>query len=561
MIKVEKGEASRYLQSGRVKNAFKLMKEFYSSSGREQKRYTFPYNKEIDILLKQELHEKFHGKCGYCEITIPSPDHGTIDRFRPYNGVRDKKEYYPDLYWWLNFKWNNLVYCCKECNQYKANYFPIAGIRALDKNYDLNAEEKLLVDPCNDEPSEHFSYDNNGYIISKTDQGEQTIQLLRLNRINLIRERRNARLEVITAKDRNAKLTKSQAEQKAKAFIQNIHHFRDESLKDITKAPIEKVVVFDEAQRAWQKEQVSKFMGKRGKQLDKSEPEFLISVMDRHQDWCTIICLVGGGQEINTGEAGVSEWIESLKNKYPDWDIYYSDKILKDSVYLNDTALASWLQQQGNKNEDLHLAVSVRSFRSEQVSQLVHCILDNSPQQAKEIYSEIKQRYPIYLTRNLDTAKQWLRAQAKGTERIGIIASSGGKRLKPDGIDVKNEIKPPQWFLNDSADVRSSYYLEDVATEFEIQGLEIDYSCLAWDINLYYDGEWKYKNFKGSKWLNINNEYARKYLLNAYRVLLTRARQGMIIYIPEVDGSDWTRPRERYEDTFRYLVGCGLEVV
>lgn len=368
---------------------------------------------------------------------------------------------------------------------------------------------------------------------------------------------------VLTAKECGVKLRGSDAERKVKAFIQNIHHFRDDNLKT-EKAPIEKVVVFDEAQRAWQKEQVSKFMkSKKGiEDFEMSEPEYLISVMDRHEDWCTIVCLIGGGQEINTGEAGVSEWIKALKQKYSKWSVFYSDKILSErSTYLEDKSLLKWLVETGNEEPNLHLAVSIRSFRSEKVALLVQCILDDNSEKALDLFNSIKEKYPIYLTRDLKKAKKWLCESAKGTERTGIIASSGGRRLKADGIDVKNEILPSNWFLNGKEDVRSSYYLEEIATEFDIQGLEIDYTCVAWDINLYYDNGWNYQNFKGSKWQNINQDSIKKYLLNSYRVLLTRARQGMIIFLPEVDDSDWTRPQRLYDSTFDYFKQCGLTII
>lgn len=323
-------------------------------------------------------------------------------------------------------------------------------------------------------------------------------------------------------------------------------------------------MVFDEAQRAWQKEQVSKFMKtKKGiENFDMSEPEYLISVMNRHKDWCTIICLIGGGQEINTGEAGVSEWIESLKSKFQNWNIYYSDKILSEnSTYLNDSEHLTWLQNNGNKEIDLHLSVSLRSFRNEKIALLIQYILEDKNEEAKHIYNLIKENYPIYLTRDLNKAKLWLRKSAKGTERIGIVASSGGKRLRTDGINVKNKISPADWFLNTNEDVRSSYFLEDIATEFDIQGLEIDFTCLAWDINLYYDNGWNFQNFKGSKWENINKKSTKNYLLNSYRVLLTRARQGMIIYVPNVDNTDWTRPKDKYDTTYNYLKSIGINVI
>jgi hypothetical protein len=369
-----------------------------------------------------------------------------------------------------------------------------------------------------------------------------------------------ARDEVATARSKGQTLAKKKAAIKANAFIQNIHHFRDDNLIS-KKAPIEKVVVFDEAQRAWAKEQVSSFM-KRKKGVENfnmSEPDYLINVMDRHEDWCTIICLVGGGQEINTGEAGVAEWLTSLKDNYPHWNIYYSSLISADQNYLSDNSLKDWLQNVAIEKSELHLSISVRSFRSEKISELMHQILQGSSNNAKRIVSEVNNAFPIYLTRDINTAKKWLREKAKGSERIGIIASSGGRRLRPLGIDVRNEISAPNWFLNNSSDIRSSNYLEEVATEFDIQGLEIDWVCLAWDINLYFkNGKWHYQRFEGTSWRQMHIENDRIYLQNAYRVLLTRARQGLIIYIPSGDDLDHTRPKELYNTTFEYFLSCGI---
>ena len=381
-----------------------------------------------------------------------------------------------------------------------------------------------------------------------------------ISAINSDKELDNSSKDEIIRKIHNGKINKSIALKAAKAFIQNIHHFRDDNLKSV-KAPVEKVVVFDEAQRAWAKEQVSSFM-KRKKGVDDfnmSEPEYLISVMDRHEDWCTIICLIGGGQEIYTGEAGVSEWLYSLKNNYPQWAIHYSNLISTDENYLADTELIDWLQTVATEKHELHLSVSVRSFRSEKISELMHEILEAKNEKANKLLIEIKNAFPIYLTRDLATAKNWLRSKAKGSERIGLVASSGGRRLRPFGIDVKNEISAPNWFLNGSDDVRSSNYLEEIATEFDIQGLEIDWVCLAWDINYFFiDEKWNCQYFSGTKWQNIHNQNDKTYLQNAYRVLLTRARQGLIIFIPNGDDLDHTRPRELYDTTFNYFKSCGI---
>ncbi len=367
--------------------------------------------------------------------------------------------------------------------------------------------------------------------------------------------------EVQQAKENGEKLTKKKSAIKANAFIQNIHHFRDDNLIS-SKAPDEKVVVFDEAQRAWTKEKATSFMKSKGKDFDMSEPEFLIDVMNRHENYCTIICLVGGGQEINTGEAGLSEWVIALKNHYPNWNIYYSNLITADNDYLSDETLKEWLKETGKAETELHLSVSVRSFRSEKISSFVHEVIDGNATQAKSILNEINSLFPIRLTRDFNVAKEWLRKNKKGTERIGLVGSSGGRRLRPLGIDVKNEITAEDWFLNDATDVRSSHYLELVATEFDIQGLEIDYVCLAWDINFYFNnGEWNYQSFEGTKWKDINSEIDKSYLRNAYRVLMTRARQGLIIFIPYGDNLDPTRPIELYDNTYNFLSSCGIQTI
>jgi hypothetical protein len=392
------------------------------------------------------------------------------------------------------------------------------------------------------------------------DEGEHAVFLSGNGPLVLILQEALARDEVREKKGTSDAITKSKALSKTKAFIQNIHHFRDDSLQT-TKAPIERVAVFDEAQRAWTLEQTRTFMRtKKGIQnFNMSEPEFLISVMDRHANWSIIICLIGGGQEINKGEAGLPEWFSSTQRNYPHWNVYVSDK-LTDQEYTRGNDLFSMITNERLFiQRELHLSVSVRSYRSEKVSALVKSILDCNSSEAKRLYLETKNDYPILLTRNIEHAKDWLRRKARGTERCGIIASSGAYRLKPYGIHIKAKIDPINWFLNDKEDVRSSYFLEDVATEFDIQGLELDWICVAWDANFRFtDGQWEYKNFKGTKWQNINDDTRMLYLKNAYRVLLTRARQGMIIFVPEGDDTDITRMRSFYDKTYNYLQSIGI---
>lgn len=372
-----------------------------------------------------------------------------------------------------------------------------------------------------------------------------------------------ARDKVKRAKDKGEKIKKSTARSDVKAFIQIVHHFRDEGLKDGS-PPIEHVALFDEAQRAWTLEQTAKFMReKKGRpDFEMSEPEFLISCLDRHPDWAVVVCLVGGGQEINTGEAGISEWIEALERSFPDWKIYISDR-LTDSEYNAENILQKIKHRPNvDYSESLHLAVSMRSFRAENVSLLVKQILDLDEENARNTLQELKDKYPIVITRDLTKAKQWLKTKARGTERYGIVVSSQAQRLKPYAIDVKSPIDPIHWFLDDKEDVRSSYYLEDVATEFHVQGLELDWACVAWDGDFRYSSNgWEQYSFVGSKWNHIHKAERKLYLKNAYRVLLTRARQGMVIVVPSGDIEDPTRNPDYYNSTFNYLKEIGFDIL
>lgn len=348
-----------------------------------------------------------------------------------------------------------------------------------------------------------------------------------------------------------------------KAFVQNVHHFRDECHRDASRPPVEHVALFDEAQRAWNKEQTASFMLRKKKHPDfaMSEPEFLISCMDRHTDWAVIVCLVGGGQEINTGEAGIGEWIQAILRSFPDWHVHLSPR-LHDSEYAAGNALQLLNDRPGVHTDDrLHLAVSMRSFRAEHVSSLVKAILDLDDHHARSMLDRVRDRYPIVLTRDLATAKSWLRSKARGSERYGMVVSSQAQRLKPYAIDVRTPVSPIHWFLHPKEDVRSSYYLEDVATEFHVQGLELDWACVVWDGDFRYSPNgWHHWSFRGDKWQRVRKAQRQVYLKNAYRVLLTRARQGMVIVVPSGDPADPTRSPLFYDQTFDYLRGLGLQV-
>lgn len=363
-----------------------------------------------------------------------------------------------------------------------------------------------------------------------------------------------------------ARVTKSSAYREAAAIIQPVREFITEAM-DSDRPPHERVVVFDEAQRAWSREELDRFMKKRrGREIGMSQPEYVISAMDRHQDWAVLVCLVGGGQEINHGEAGLPEWFDSVRRSHPGWDVYVSPEI-NGEEYLGgnydgdgrgriEDMLGGTIRP--TYREELHLATSIRSFRSRHVSEFVRLLLDLDAGAAGTTLSDID-RYPIMVTRDFGLAKRWLRSRARGTERFGIVAAAKSYRLRPHGIYVELTPKATHWFLNPPDDPRSSNGLEYVATEFEIQGLELDWVCVAWDADLRYteDG-WNYREFVGNRWNRVHKDHKQRYLKNAYRVLLTRARQGMVIFVPPGDGGDGTRDPEYYDRTYEYLRGIGI---
>lgn len=353
---------------------------------------------------------------------------------------------------------------------------------------------------------------------------------------------------VARACEADIRTSKVREERRASSFIQNIHHFRDDALVS-QDAPVEKVAVFDEAQRAWDVEQTSKFMQQKKGRLgfSMSEPEFLLSVMDRHQDWCAIICLVGNGQEINTGEAGIEEWLCALERSFPHWQVHIPSSLVR-SCQLTECITAP----------ALHLATSLRSFRAERLSDFVGHVISGDAVAAREVKDTLA-NFPLYITRDLEQARQWLRSKRRGTERTGLLASSNAARLKPHGVFVKAKIEPAKWFLAPNDDVRSSDALEDAATEFDIQGLELDWTCLCWDANYRrVGGKWQAVQFKGTRWQAVNDEARRTYVANAYRVLLTRARQGMVVFVPQGSSEDATRAPMVYRAIYAFLKDCGF---
>lgn len=408
-------------------------------------------------------------------------------------------------------------------------------------------------------------------------------------------------------RDGNESKKLSDSRREVGKFIQIIHRYRDNMLAkiknpveggvleiDTEKAvklaasgygEVEHVAIFDEAQRAWTHKRIADYLKRGGTYGNKlkvpnfpmSEAAFLIWSLDQREDWATIICLVGGGQEINTGEAGISEWINALNEKFPHWNVYISSK-LTETEYAE--GKVNELLKKNNKvtySDNLHLAVSLRSYRAEKLSAFVHALLAIEPT-AAELYKEIKNKYPIVLTRDMKKAKRWLHDKVRGTERTGVLITKESARYKPLGIHVlpSGDENAVHWFLEDEIDTRASNYLEDAATEIQVQGLELDYTCLLWDADMRYEnGKWHFYRFNGqTKWVeqtptSESKQDLIKYMLNAYRVLLTRARAGMVICVPEGNGNknssgfweDSTRLPEYYNGTYQYLKSLGMEEI
>lgn len=376
-----------------------------------------------------------------------------------------------------------------------------------------------------------------------------------------------ARDKVKREQEKGVRVKKDDALRQVKSFIQIIHHYRDEYVGN-HRVPTEHIAIFDESQRAWTREQISNFMLKKKgiRDFEYSEPEFLISTMDRLDDWGVIVCLVGGGQEINSGEAGMPEWFYSLQRSFSDWKVYTAENI-KTSEYLRDQTWEALIKGLDVKiDKSLYLSTSTRSFRSENVSSMIQCLLDNDYNNTCHYYNLIKENYPIVITRDLNKAKQWVRNHARGSERIGLLASSNAARLKPYGVVYakdRSSISPTAWYLNPDDDIRSSCFLEVVASEFETQGLELDFAIVAWDADFRIEnGVWTAYTFSKQKippdWSKVKDDEKKLFMKNAYRVLLTRSRQGFVIFVPEGSQEDKTRKPTNYDLTFDYLKKIGI---
>jgi hypothetical protein len=378
------------------------------------------------------------------------------------------------------------------------------------------------------------------------------------------------RADVRRAKVAGNRRTRRAAETAVYAFIQSVHRFADDHYNDQAPAPAQRVIIFDEAQRAWDSQQ-----NERAGRPIASEAHMMMDVMNRHAGWCVLVCLVGGGQEINRGEAGLPEWGVALR-EFEDWKIYASPEVLDDrsggsfSLFSEDTPRPDRISM----IEDFHLKVNNRSIRATQMSEWVDAVLRGDHSAAKDI-AENMSSSPV-LSRDISTVRQWLREKRRGLTRAGLVASSGAARLRPDGLetsfDFHRRFEWERWFLDRDTceeagceheycnDVRASSKLEVAATQFEIQGLELDWIGVCWGEDLLWsEADWLNRSFNGKTWKANRDPQKHKYRVNGYRVLLTRARQGMIVYVPRPDRSDSSRLHDQLDATAQFLIQCGIK--
>lgn len=370
--------------------------------------------------------------------------------------------------------------------------------------------------------------------------------------------------EALVLNQQKAGRRRNEAEHEVSTFIQNVHQFLRYHRENPEAIPHEHVVVFDEAQRAWDRHQMNRKQG-----VDYSEPFELLSIMERTADWSVVIGLVGGGQEIFLGEAGLEEWGRAIQETALDWNVIASPEVIKGGSSLAGHRLfENDVPSDINFTSDTlaHLSVSVRSHRARKITDWVNQLLEPNSNTACMNVPNIKE-FPLVVTRSLSDAREWLRLRSAGdiNKRCGLVCSSEDQRFRAYGLENSTGFRRgyafKKWFLSPPDDVRSSFSLEVPATEFECQGLELDYVGVCWGGDLTLNPTlnlWVYRKFRGAKWQNCHSESERDYIKNRYRVLLTRARLGMVIWVPPGCKKDPTRPPEWLDGIYGHLRNAGV---
>ncbi len=346
--------------------------------------------------------------------------------------------------------------------------------------------------------------------------------------------------------------------------IEKAHRF----LKDrstLSTPTDETLVIFDEAQRTYLKGRsvVSE-------RLERDEAELILEALEKQNPGkgLVIICLLGHNQAINTGESGVISWFKAV-NKAKGWSYQIDEKTLSLNGLFDDiSSRQMWSNHSKRKSlEKGHLDHSLRFWKNRDVEIWASAVVHGDSDKAMEVATSLGQEgIRIYLTRELKTAKNWVNGLRVGEERLGMIASSQARRLIAEGIHIlpQSDSKIGHWMLAPSGDIRSSNTLDVAQNQFQIQGLELDYALVCWDADFRRAKTgWEAYNISGTKWQKQSKKEEQAYRENSYRVLLTRARKGMVIYIPNGDESqiDETRNPSFYDGIFEFLVTCGCVVI
>ncbi len=352
-----------------------------------------------------------------------------------------------------------------------------------------------------------------------------------------------------------------QARHEATQALQNVHRFLADNAGR-TEPPAERMIVFDEAQRAWDAAQATRDTQRRISTLTTSEPAHALEIMGRHAGFSAIVALIGNGQEINTGEAGLREWGRVIA-AVPGWRAVAAPRVLRATEPAQRLADGPqpWLTLDG----DLDLTVSLRSVRADGAAAWVDAVLRDARDEALAVAAGMPDGLPFLVTRSLAMARAALRRLTPGLRRSGFVRSSGARRLRAEGFDAQlvGTDEPVAWFLERWPDIRASDALEVAATEYACQGLELDTVGLAWDSDFRRGRQgWEAFRFAGTAWQSVRDAEEAVFVRNTYRVLLTRARYETVVWVPR--GSppddpfhDATRDSRRYDAIADFLLACG----
>ncbi len=339
-----------------------------------------------------------------------------------------------------------------------------------------------------------------------------------------------------------------------KTFVRGVRDYVRRYSGKKSLIPPEHVLIFDEAQRAFDADKAdmthSKMPGFEG---GKSEPEHFIEFAERIPEWCVVVGLIGSGQEIHVGEeAGLIQWRHAIEGcgAPGDWEVHCPPEA---------AAIFAGSEMRKRVSPELSLDTEIRFHLATDIHYFVSSILEGNAEEAAETAGLLeRQGYHLRITRDLETAKEYLRERyAEHPEaRYGLLASSKDKDLIRFGItndfQSTRRVRFGPWYGDSGESADSCRRLHKVVTEFGAQGLELDAVLLAWGTDLMIeDGTWSNRRARGYvRGAKVKDPF--KLRINAYRVLLTRGRDATIVYVP---------PLEDLDETFEYLVEAGFRKI